>query len=151
MFEKIREAAQSRDSAEDLAILNEILDAIVAMSPEEAQFIPFTALVGYDTLDGITDVQKADLIRRNAVILRLNSRPDALLRAFGYVTSPEGTRTRLPDETFQAALSSEPGTHPLTGETVENLASVTNLGFALRPEYVPDHAAHHADGAEPRA
>lgn len=151
MFEKIRATAEIRDNAEDRAILNEMLDDIAAMSPEEAQFIPFTVLAGYATLDGITEAQKADLIQRNSVILRLNSWPDAPLQAFGYVVSDAGERVRMPQEMFQAALSGEPGTHPLTGEPVENLASITNLGFSLRPEYVAEHAARHADTAEPRA
>lgn len=150
MFEKIRAAAESRDNAEDRVILNEMLDAIAAMSPEQAQFIPFITLVGYATLDGITEEQKADLIQRNSVILRLNSWPDAPLHPFGYVVSDAGERVRMPHEMFQAALSGEPGTHPLTGEAVENLAAITKLGFALQPEYVAEHAAHYADGAGPR-
>lgn len=143
MFEKVQERAAAnllRDAPEDQALMAEMLAQIAEMTPEQASFIPYSALCGASGPDGTSPEQVADFRRRSRMIAMLCSIPGAPLAAVGYVLDANGAPLRVSSGVMSDAMNAQAGSHPATGEPVANLAGIVHLAFELRPEYAKAHA-----------
>ena len=145
MFEKQRKLLDDKEMyliPRERKIFEDILDTVKKADPEQAQRFAMSDLIpapfGEDDQAG-----HQAFISGQKLLNFLASSSEAILDAHLYALDGYGERMILNPVEQKRALNRGPGRHPITGEHVNDMATISHVGYALMPEYVIEHMKHH--------
>lgn len=145
MFEKQRKLLDDKEMyliPRERKIFEDILDTVKKADPEQAQRFAMSDLIpapfGEDDQAG-----HQAFISGQKLLNFLASSSEAILDAHLYALDGYGERMILNPLEQKRALNRGPGRHPITGEHVNDMATISHVGYALMPEYVIEHMKHH--------
>lgn len=128
-------------SAEEESFLSQVLTFIKHSTPDAAQNFSLSDLMGEDLT--VESIRERRFNENMSILTFLSSSAQAILSPQLYTETEDGTRVSLGNVEQMQALHKMPGIHPITKEPVDNMATITFLGYRLRPEFVLEHLRHH--------